>query len=290
MPYTVPVAFDTLLSRLNLTTTQKAIADGRVNHLVAYFTNNIACSQLPFTIGSYDRGSVISWKRDIDAMVALDYPTYKARYDDDPDGMLRWLRDRLDAEYDNTVVSRRGVAIRMFLGDGFQVDLVPTFKQRGGGFLMPDGKGGWRSTNPPYHATIMTDANVALGYDLKPLVRVMKAWNVANGSHLESFHLEMMVWEMWHDAKALPSLPQAVSDTLRKGVTWMEYPIHDPWPGAGLRLDGYLSDDERGIITRRFDGDHERAEQAIAFAAAGQNEKAYDRWDDVFVGRFPAYG
>ncbi len=291
MPYTVPVAFDALLDDLKLTTTQKAAADGRVSHLVTYFTNNIVCARLPFEIGSYERGTVIRWRRDIDVMVALDYPTYKARYDSDPDGMLRWLRDRLDKEYGNTVVSRRDVAIRMFLGDGLQVDLVPTFTRRGGGFLMPNGKGGWRSTNPPHHASIMTDANVDLNYNLKPLVRAMKAWNDANSHHLQSFHLEMMVWEMWHDAKVLPTLPQAVSDTLRKGVTWMKHPMNDPWHDAGTQaLDGYLSADGRGVVTRLFEADHKRAEEAIAHAAAGQNEKAYERWSTVFVARFPAYG
>lgn len=74
MPYTVGGGFKALLEDLELTPSQKATADGRVNHLVTYFTNaDIVCSELPFKTGSYDRGTVIRWKRDIDVMVALHY-------------------------------------------------------------------------------------------------------------------------------------------------------------------------------------------------------------------------
>ena len=291
MPHTVAGGFSALLEDLGLTPRQEEVAEGRVGHLESYFDKYIVCAKLPFKIGSYERGTVIRWRRDIDVMVALHYPTYKDRYDDDSAAMLRWLRERLNIEYGDTIVTRQQVAIRMALGDGLQVDLVPTFPRSGGGFLMPDGSGGWRATNPPHHATEMSRANVALDLKLKPLVRVMKAWNEANSHHLQSFHLEMMVWEMWHNDKALPALPQAVSDTLRKGVTWMKYPMNDPWTDAGTRaIDTYLSADERGVVTRLFEADHSRAEQALAFDRAGQTAKAFERWGVVFTGRFPSYG
>lgn len=202
--------------------------------------------------------------------------TYKARYDNDSAGMLRWLRERLNIEYGSTTVSTKQVAIRMALGDGLQVDLVPTFPRKGGGYLMPNGSGGWRSTNPPFHAAAMSRANVDLDLDLKPLVRVMKAWNDANSHHLQSFHLEMMVWEMWRKETALPALPQAVADTLRKGVTWMKDPLNDPWPDAPNRaIDTYLSSDERGVVCRLFEADHERAQEALSYDRASKTKEAF---------------
>jgi hypothetical protein len=291
MPYTVPVAFDALLDNLALTSNQEALATARFSHVLTYFTDgDIDCSEYPFKIGSYERGTVIRWRRDVDIMVAIRYANYKARYDEDPDGMLRWLRDRLNKEYGSTTVTRSGVAIRMLLGEGMQVDLVPTFSRTGGGYFMPSGRGGWQATNPPYHAKKMTDTNVALDSKLKPLVRVMKAWNEANNHHLESFHLEMMVWKMWNDAASLPALPQAVADTLRKLVTWIRYSMRDPWSGAGKALDTYLSADKRALVGRLAEADHKHAEEALAYAAAGNNKEAYERWGVVFNGKFPAYG
>jgi hypothetical protein len=292
MPYTVPVGFDTLLSDLALTPKQREVADGRVNHLRTYFSNNsIMCASLPFAIGSYERSTAIRWYRDIDVMVALDYPTYKARYDNDSAGILRWLRERLNVEYGGTTVTRRQVAIRMALGEGLQVDMVPTFPRRGGGYLMPNGSGGWLATNPPYHATLIKDSNVRLDSRLKPLVRLMKAWNEANGRHLHSFHLELMVEEMWQTKSAIPEYSVAVAETLRMGETWIKHRSSDPWLDPGFRyIDDYLTSGERALVGRNFAEDAKRAADALAYAARGQNASAYDRWRVVFADRFPSYG
>jgi tRNA nucleotidyltransferase (CCA-adding enzyme) len=102
MATSVSGGFNALLADLDLTDPQKATAEDRVNHLVSYFRDkDVVCANLPFKIGSYERGTVIRWNRDIDVMVALDYATYKARYDDDSAAMLRWIRDRMDAEYNS---------------------------------------------------------------------------------------------------------------------------------------------------------------------------------------------
>jgi hypothetical protein len=105
MATTVIGGFNALLSDLDLTPRQKEIAEGRVNRLGTYFINNIACARYPFKIGSYDRGTVIRWRRDIDVMVALAHDPYWSRYGDDSGAMLRWLRDRLNTEYGDTTVS-----------------------------------------------------------------------------------------------------------------------------------------------------------------------------------------
>jgi hypothetical protein len=56
-----------------------------------------------------------------------------------------------------------GAGNRMLLGEGMQVDLVPAFPRKGGGYLMPDGIGGWQSKDPPYHAEKMKEANSQSG-------------------------------------------------------------------------------------------------------------------------------
>lgn len=126
---------------------------------------------------------------------------------------------------------------------------------------------------------------------LKPLVRLMKAWNEANGRHLRSFHLEMMIDETWHGETKVADYPIAVAEALRKGITWLTRPMYDPWLDAGpVPLDDYLTTEERARVIRMLAADRTRAEEANAYAAAGQSAKAYERWNVVFNGRFPAYG
>lgn len=290
MAYTVAFAFNALLADLALTARQQEIAEGRIARLNQWFRSYVACVAYPEVIGSYERGTVIRWRRDIDTMVVLAYNAYWGRYGSDSSSLLRWLRDRLNDAYGDTQVSTRQVAVRMFLGEGLNVDLVPMFNRPAGGFMMPDGKGSWQATNPPFHNLLMMNSNLRLNVRLKPLVKLMKAWNEANGRHLRSFHLEMMVEEMWQSEASVPDYADAVATTLRKGRTWIDYPLSDPWLGSTAPLDAYLSPSERARVSQLFAADCDRATEAVSHSLAGRDRAAFERWDIIFNGKFPAYG
>lgn len=285
------MAFDELLGNLRLTATEQTIASQRVSHVQSFFLRNYVVAKAPWTIGSYGRETIIRPRRDVDMMVALDVATYWDRYQGDSARFLYWLRDALNAEYSNTQVSTKQVAVRMLLGSDLQVDLVPTFARTGGGFLMPDGHSGWQATNPPYHDDLMASANVRTNSQLKPLVRLMKAWNHVNGKHLRSFHLEMVVAKVWENANgSLGTTAHAVTETLRCGGSWIRNPMMDPWAGSGARLDDYLAADLRASVARTLDEDAGRAAAALAYEESGRIADAFERWGVVFNRTFPAYG
>lgn len=290
MVWTVPAAFEKLEADLALTPRQKEVADGRVSHLKTFFAD-YSTTREPWAIGSYGRKSIIRWERDLDVMVVLNHTVYWARYKDNSQAFLYWLRDALNKKYSGTTVSTKQVAIRMELSENLKVDLVAGFDRNGGGFLIPDGKGGWQSTNPPFHDDLVTKANVRLGSQLKPLVRLMKAWNIDGNSHrLRSFHLEMMVERMWRSANSLAVMPQAVAATLKGGGGWTRVNFPDPWTGSGQNIDSYLDSETRRKAADTMDGDAKRAAEAIAYQAAGNHKAAIERWKVVFGSRFPAYG
>src|SRR5207302_9018805 len=90
-----------------------------------------------------------------------------------------WLRDWLNARYATTTVSSRKIAIRLDFKT-FATEVTPGCKRRGGGYYIPDGKGGWLSTNPPFHTRLMKEADAQHQGKLKPLVRLMKIWNMTH--------------------------------------------------------------------------------------------------------------
>ena len=65
------------------------------------------------------------------------------------------------------------------------------------GYALPDGQGGWLTTDPDQHETYMAERNATLSYQLKPLVRMLKRWNRVHSERLESFHLEVMTASMF---------------------------------------------------------------------------------------------
>lgn len=291
MATTVTAAFTEFEGRLALTPNQRAIAAGRLANLRTFFANNYVVATAPWAIGSYGRDTIVRPERDIDIMVALSVPEYWPRYQSDSRAFLRWLRDGLNRAYPNTQVGVRQIAVHLALGENLEVDLVAGFHHDGGDFYIPNGSGGWQATNPPFHDKLMTDANVRLGSQLKPLVRVMKGWNiVGNASRLHSFHLEMIVERVWQKAGSLLPMPTAVAATLETGAGWVRAIHPDPWTASGQNLDSYLRADVRAVIAKSMDEDAVRARAAIEDVAAGQTAKAFERWDIVFGRQFPAYG
>ena len=290
MATTVIAALNDLHGRQGLTSAQQNTATTRVGSLRTFFANNFTMREAVFAIGSYKRETICADERDIDLMACLEpYGTtdYWASYKNDSKAFLYWVRDRLNDRYYATKVSSRKVCVKLDFSN-IVTDVTPCFPRSGGGYLMPDGSGGWMATNPPFHADFMTDANRNLDWKLKPIVRLIKAWNIANSHHLSSFHVELMV-ERIHRGTTIRSHPEEVAYTLGKLPALVRSSFSDPWSG-GSRIDGYLAADTRALVVRMLEDDAERAEKAEEYRKAGQTEKAFDRWKIIYRHTFPTYG
>ncbi len=290
MATTVIGAFSELHGRQGLTTNQRSTATTRVGSLKTFFLNNFTMRESVFPIGSYKRETICSGERDIDLMACLEpYGTtdYWGSYKNDSKACLYWVRDRLNNRYYATKVSSRKVCVKLDFTD-IVTDVTACFPRQGGGYLMPDGSGGWMATNPPFHATFMTDANKDHDSKLKPLVRLIKAWNIANSHHLSSFHVELMV-ERIHRGTTIRSHPEEVAYTLRNLPAQVRSSFTDPWTGGG-RVDSYLSADTRAMVARMLEDDADRAEKAEEHRLAGKMTLAFERWDVVYRNTFPSYG
>lgn len=291
MAATVAASFAALVEDLKLTDRQKEVAQGRITHLQSYFTAPRFQIRTPArAIGSYGRETVVRWERDIDVIVSFADNPYWDRYKSDSRAFLYWVRDGLNSEYPGTKVSSKEVAVRMMLSDNLQVDLVPAFGRdaQGGGFFIPNGSRGWQATNPLYHDKLVADGNVRLGGRLKPLIRVMKAWNIANGAHLRSFHLEMMVERMWRTPTSMPGLPIAMASTLTAAAGWVGSPFPDPWMSSQY-IDSYLTPAERTLMVGYFTTDGTNAAKANVAEDAGRQAEAVDLWDAIFARKVAAF-
>jgi hypothetical protein len=289
MPTTVTAAFDELLGRLRLTDRQKEVARGRVNHLREFFDNNYDVAKSAWPIGSYGRETIIRPERDIDVMVALNVSAYWSTYESDSAKFLRWIHDGLNREYSDTRVSTRQIAVVIELGEDLQVDLVAGFHRKGGGFLIPNGSGGWMSTNPPFHDELMEKANLRLDSSLKPVVRLMKEWNRQNLGYLQSFHMEMVVERVWRSASGRLTLAHAVAETLRCAPGWLRKRFADPWMPTQY-IDDYLDLTRREAAAKMLEQDAANSKRAREAEARGDHRTAIAEWSKVFPKEFPAYG
>jgi hypothetical protein len=133
---------------------------------------------------------------------------------------------------------------------------------------------------------LIDTSNLAQNDRLKPLIRLLKWWNLANGNHLRSFHLEILIQRMW-DSKAIgTSWPQVVRATLGAMPGWVESRCKDPWD-ASAYIDDYLSVDERSRVARMLRQDAIASTKAEQYRQEGKHAAAFERWDSVFRGTFP---
>ncbi len=133
MPTTVLSAFETLLDRQRLTDDQKETAAARVRGLTSFFNNNFEMNASPFTVGSYDRGTICAGERDIDLMAPFaphGSSGYWNRYQSNSRTFLYWVRDYLNNHYAATKVSSRQVSVKLDFTK-IVTDVTPCFPRQG---------------------------------------------------------------------------------------------------------------------------------------------------------------
>lgn len=286
---TVDQAFQELLKRQGLTLNQMLTAMVRVDEIRKFFSSNFEIDQQVFSIGSYARSTMGAGEKDIDLMAPFQPSSsaeYWEKFKDNSSVFLYEVRNYLNERYSRTEVSSKKVAVTLNFTD-IKVDVVPCFPRKNGGYFMPNGKGGWQSTNPTFHTNLINNDDQIKNNTLKPEIRLAKDWNKLNGAHLRSFHVELMVASIWRDTPGpLVDLPHVMKEVLRCMPIWLSKPFYDPW-NVTVCVDDYLGTDERKTVTNLLNGDCKRAEEAILLVSERKYDEAFEKWDTIFYRSFP---
>jgi hypothetical protein len=190
-----------------------------------------------FLSGSYARHTKTKPLKDVDILFVLG-EAEKWRRSKPPIEVLQAFEECLKKEYDEVGIGRRSVTVEFEkpnYADGHEgkilsIDAVPAF-QAGADYEIPDKlTGAWVKTNPGTHAEKATAKNEQLDGQWKPLVKMVKAWNRANGQPIKpSFLLEVMAQRLIDPP--FSSYPEEV----RNFFAMAAGSIHLAWPDpAGL--------------------------------------------------------
>lgn len=290
MALTVAKAFDEFSGKLEPTTAQKEAIESRLSNTKKYLLASFdASSNLPLAqaslIGSAGRGTIIRPLDDVDVLAEFSnvnnmWETYRQ----DSKAFLYRVRDAL-AGYQVQIVGARGQAVRLFYQAAPHVDIAPVFKYSDGSFALPNGNGGWLTTDPGVHNDFIDRRHAELGYRLKPLVRKLKRWNNVHSKYLKSFHLEVLV------ASSFTSLG---SDSREAAEVFFRYAqthlsVQDPAGHSG-DLSSYLTSANRQNVIGNLESARDRATRARAAESTGDHREAIRLWRIVFGDEFPTYG
>lgn len=146
--------------------------------------------------GSYDRETILPRKydegSDVDYMIVFNntnnyqpetYRTWLKKFAED-----YYTRSEIYLDYPTTVLELSHI----------KFELVPAIKPYWGTYMIPDNTtlfSKWQSTNPFSLKSTITEAN-KVNHNVRPLIRLMKYWNVRSGKPYASFELEQKIANM----------------------------------------------------------------------------------------------
>jgi len=155
-----------------------------------------------FLVGSWGKNTAIRPPRDVDVYFLLPgsvYNRFQARFGNRQSALLQEVKERLAVTYPNTDMSGDGqvVVVRF---DGYSVEVVPAFTASGRYWICNTHDGGsYKETAPWAEVQQLDAADLGNARNLRPLVRMMKAWQSWCAVPIKSFHLELLatqfIWQ-----------------------------------------------------------------------------------------------
>ena len=155
-----------------------------------------------FIFGSFDRDTILprnyDTKSDIDIMVVFNHTEYERT----PETYRNWLKTFADNTYayrygSEVVKTFPTVTIRL---NNINYDLVPAMEEEFWLFQpnihIPSSGGGWQQTNPNDVKEKLVAQNTRYNSIVKPIIRLMKAWNSNKSYPYDSYELELIITDM----------------------------------------------------------------------------------------------
>ncbi|MBW6484156.1 MAG: nucleotidyltransferase [Vicingaceae bacterium] len=146
-----------------------------------------------FTNGSYERDTIIRPLNDIDIFAVLKKDDWKDEYGNlpNPQSVLTKIKNYLNGlnDYKDKVKQDRP-CVTIILSDK-RFDILPSFEQFGGGYLIPNyDLETWTYSYPEQLTTNLDNTHKLRNYKLKPTIKAIKYWNRENNKLIPSYHIE----------------------------------------------------------------------------------------------------
>ncbi|HWZ65388.1 MAG TPA: nucleotidyltransferase [Patescibacteria group bacterium] len=243
-----------------------------------------------FQSGSFKHGTGISGHSDVDYFASLKSVRPEHSY-----SILNSVRDTLQERFPSTYIHVSRPAVVLEFGQGYErVEIIPAYAVGSVGdtdnmkFKIPGVLEEWLESTPEAHLAYVnsSDINVPSG-STKNLTRLVKAWKCYRDVPISSFYLEMRAAAYMRVQKSyipwldLYYLLKSLSDS---GLVAM----NDPTGNTG-RIYPCSSDAKHADAVSRLSTALTRAEHAKDYLAGGYISLAFDEWDKLFNGKFPAY-
>ncbi|MDY7079098.1 MAG: nucleotidyltransferase [Chloroflexota bacterium] len=244
-----------------------------------------------FPSGSFLNGTSIRGHSSVDYFASID----NGSIPDDSTSLLATVGHALDEQFPHTGVTVRSTSIVVPSGSDDQgaIRVIPAKlagQTRAGHrvYRVPDGTGGWMKSSPDGHSAYITAVDHKLDGKLRPLIRLLKAWKYFRDVAISSFYLELRCTMYAAGEKTIVYTIDS-RDVLK--LLWDDQiaDVHDQ-EGVSGRVSARLARADRKTVFSKLRAALYHSSRAQEAAAEGNVEEAFQYWNRVFNGHFPAYG
>lgn len=199
-------------------------------------------------------------------------------------------------EYSRSDIHKSGEAVVLNLTSKvWSFDIVPCFhtvvESNGRSYyLIPNGKGNWKKTDPSKDRDHVTNSNQAKDGRLLELVRLTKKWNkVKKATTIPSYLLETMVVNYTDSVSELDAyIDLRFINVLKYISNNMLASIYDL---KGIQGNiNTLSPEDRLLLQSKAHTDYLKACTAQYYERNGMQKDAINKWREILGGDFPTYG
>lgn len=294
MARTVTQAFQEFMQRYEPSPSQKDIISQHHNYIRSVLDKRINIVE-DFLTGSYVKQTQIKPATDIDLFIVLDSTYAKNYYPKKAIKLVHDFKKLVGETYPSSPLKADGQAVVVTFSDGLKMDVVAAFQRNGGGYLIPNVKNNsWTQTAPKQYNDLLSQANQSLQGKLKPIIKMLKCWNVFWRNFLKSLHIEILTLNCFCDLSQLKCYPfanyQVGLETLFKNaVSLINASTYDPI--VGDKIDRYLDKQplKKRDLSSLFQKHHTLVMKAIEYEYQGNHKQAITIWKILFKDYFPAY-
>ncbi len=193
--------------------------------------------------------------------------------------------------YKSAVTHRRQEAATLQLNSyEWNFDIVPAFYTDTGYYLIPDGNGGWKATDPRIDQNRTTEVNQKHDGKILQLVRTLKYWNRrAQMPTIPSYLFENLVLNFF-DSRS--EISKWIDVNLINFWHHLKTAIYNPVPDPkGFQTDiNTLSYSDKEKISNKASDTYDKGYEAYKIETEEKNqEKAINKWREIFGDDFPKY-
>jgi hypothetical protein len=229
-----------------------------------------------FTNGSYERDTIIRPLNDIDLFAVLKKEDWEDENGNSPNpqSVLTKFRNYLNeiSDYKDKVTQDRP-CVTIELSDK-NFDVLPSFEQMGGGYLIPNyDLKSWTYSYPEQLTTNLDGIHRTRNYKVKPIIKAVKYWNRENNKLIPSYHIEEAAINIFQINNF-----KNYEEAIRLWFNNAEYQ---------LQSSKFKSNDDHTAAINKIKRVKDKLNNAKKLSDEGKEGEAIKIWKDIFGKEFP---